>query len=72
MSRLHPLFQQLVQMHGAPAPMTAAELSMHHEAIDAAMLADKAVDGHGQRNQARAEKLDTQRAPAVRAEGWLA
>ena len=70
LSSLHPLFAQITQMHGAPAPMTADELETHRQAIDAAMLADKIADGYGQRHQAQAEKIEKQWAPALRAEGW--
>ena len=63
MNTLHPLFQQIAQIHGAPAPMTAAELETHNQAIDAAMMADKEADGYAQRNQAQALALQVKHAP---------
>lgn len=66
MSNLHPLFQQIAQMHGAPAPMTAAELERHHEAIDAAMMADKLIDGYGKRNEKQAMDLQIKHEDANR------
>lgn len=57
MSNLHPLFARITQIHGAPAPMTAAELEMHYAAIDAEVQADKDADGYGERNQDRALRM---------------
>jgi hypothetical protein len=54
------------QCQSMPVTLTPADL----EAIDAATARDKAVDGYGQRHQARAMRLQILDQRAVAAQGW--
>ena len=51
-TRPPPVIQQ-AQRQSMPVTLTSAD----HQAIDAAMAHDKLADGYGQRNQARAMRL---------------
>jgi len=56
---MHPIFQAILRPYMPPPPKPS------HEAIDAAMLADKLADGYNLRNIERAIKLEQQNAPTL-------
>jgi hypothetical protein len=49
---IHPLFAAILRPYAPPAPLPT------HEAIDAAMLADKLADGYNNRKIDNAIKLE--------------
>jgi len=61
-ANLHPIFADLLRTHGAPAPMTAAELVKHGEALASAKAAE-----FNEANDARALALQIKSNP----QHWL-